>query len=110
MGTALSTISQLFAGGGEVAPLDTGGEGGEGGKALRRRNSMMFHISKFLTFEEDDFTPLLDMVKDEYEKRLLGVTSNARDQKFAEIADQIAQGNLKELQRQVILNFRNLGR
>ena len=29
---------------------------------------------------------------------------------FAEIADQIAQGNLKELQRQVILNFRNLGR
>ena len=29
---------------------------------------------------------------------------------FAEIADTIAQGNLKELQKQVILNFRNLGR
>ena len=29
---------------------------------------------------------------------------------FAEVADQVAQGNFKELQKQVILNFRNMGR
>ena len=80
MGSALSTVSQLLFGGGAVAPVDVGTGGGGGGKDLRRRNSMMFHISKFLTFDEDDFTPLLDIVKDEYENQLLGVTSNARDQ------------------------------
>jgi len=90
-----------------VAPVEKG-DGTT--KDLRRRNSMTFHIAKFLTHEDDDYTDLLDMVKDEFEARLLSVNSNSRDQKFAEIADTIAQGNLKELQKQVILNFRNLGR
>lgn len=80
MGSAVSTVTQLLAGG-EAAPVVVvEGGGGGGGKDLRRRNSMTFHISKFLTFDGDDFTPLLDMVREEYESRLLGVTSNARDQ------------------------------
>jgi hypothetical protein len=78
MGPVLSTVTKLFAGGSEIAPVDKGG--GEGTKDLRRRNSMTFHISKFLTFEEDDYTPLLDMVKEEFETRLLAVASNSRDQ------------------------------
>lgn len=77
MGSVLSSISQLFGGQPPVAPV----EKGDGiGKDLRRRNSMTFHITKFLTHDDDDYTDLLDMVKDEFEARLLGVNSNSRDQ------------------------------
>jgi hypothetical protein len=76
MGPVLSVVSQIFAGG-AVTPVDVGG--GATNKEIRRRNSMVFHITKFLTHEDDDYTDLLDMVKSEFENRLLGVTSNARD-------------------------------
>lgn len=137
MGPVMSSVLRVFTGG-ETAAVAVG-DPTTIGKDLRRRNSMTFHISKFLTHESDDFTDLLDVVKEEFEARLLGVTSNSRDQseiicmdslklhdvqvtnslilcycvllqEFADIADQVAQGNLKELQRQVILNFRNMGR
>jgi hypothetical protein len=35
----------------------------------RRRNSLAFYISQFVSFEEEDFTPLIEMIKkDKYVK------------------------------------------
>jgi hypothetical protein len=74
----MGPVLSLFTGGEAVVAVDLGES--TGGKEIRRRNSMTFHISKFLTHEDDDYTDLLDMAKDEFEAKLLGINSNARDQ------------------------------
>jgi hypothetical protein len=74
----MGPVLSLFTGGEAVVAVDLGES--TGGKEIRRRNSMTFHISKFLTHEDDDYTDLLDMAKDEFEAKLLVINSNARDQ------------------------------
>ena len=76
MGSVISSLGSLL-GGKEVVPVDTGETVA---RDLRRRNSMTFQITKFLTFEGDDYTPLLEMVREELENKILSINSNARDQ------------------------------
>lgn len=80
MGSVFSGVSQLFTGGAVVPNIDIDVDKlAAGGKDLRRRNSMTFHITKFINHESDDYTDLLDMVKTEFETRLLSITTNSRD-------------------------------
>jgi hypothetical protein len=76
----------------------------------RRRNSLAFYISQFVTYEGEDFAPLVEVImKDKYPKTG-GKPPTVRHSKFSRIADSIMQGNIKELRNQLFVYFKNINR
>jgi hypothetical protein len=53
---------------------------GDGERDTRRRNSLAFYITKFMKYEDDDFTELLEAIQVEKANLFNSVNSNARDE------------------------------
>jgi hypothetical protein len=58
-------------------------------RVLRRRNSLAYNISKFITYDEDDMTPVLIEVRMEKAKQ---VFEKPKFSKYTKIGDTILQG------------------
>jgi hypothetical protein len=76
-------------------------------KDQRRRNSLAFNIMNFVGYEEDDFTPLVDKIR----QSIVEQNGNRKDKitKFSKIADAICRGNNRDLKEQVV-NFQGINR
>lgn len=103
MGSVISLIT-----GPKIAFEEDGEHGPAEKKDNRRRNSLAFNIVRFLTYEEDDFTPLVEEVKE----HKLAHQSNLmqRATKYTKIGEAILRGNNREFRNQAIVNFRFINR
>jgi len=70
----------------------------------KRRNSLAYEIGRFVVYEDDDFSPLIDNIK-ATEKIAPGAVG-----RLEKVANSIQQGNMRELRSQVIGNFRAINR
>ena len=75
-------------------------------KDSRRRNSMAFNIVQFMQYEEDDFGPLVDKVRQNLAEQ--GVKKE-KVTKFSKIADAVNRGNFRELKHEVV-NYQHINR
>eukprot|EP01038_Epipyxis_sp_PR26KG_P015116 gene15116-20337_t len=75
----------------------------------RRRNSLAFYISEFVSYDDDNYTPLIEAVKADKLKNG-GKATVAKVSKFGKIAEAILQGNMKELRNQVVVYFQSINR
>lgn len=73
----------------------------------RRRNSLAFNITRYVTWQEEDFNPLCDEVR----KDLLatGAIKKEKVTKFGRMADAVCRGDFRELKVQVV-NFQSINR
>ena len=88
----------------------TFGEGddkGDGAKDTRRRNSLAYNISRFVTYEGSDFTVLIDEIKFERKDK-----SNARTKasRYTKMAEDVLSGNMREIKSQVAVTFQYINR
>ena len=65
----------------------------------RRRNSLAYNISTFIQYEEDDFQPLCDKVRQDLVAQGL---KKEKVTKFSKVADAVLRGNNRELKHQVV--------
>jgi len=73
----------------------------------RRRNSLAFNISRYVTWQEDDFNPLCDEVRNNLVAT--GAVKKEKVTKFSRIADAVSRGDFRELKVQVV-NFQTINR
>ncbi len=93
--------------GGGISFDSTGAdEGAVKKKDPRRRNSFAFNISKFVQYEEEDYTPLINDIKEELAKQS---QKKPKVTKFSKVADNILRGNNRELKFQVV-NYQGINR
>eukprot|EP01039_Chlorochromonas_danica_P010314 gene10314-11414_t len=77
---------------------------------VRRRNSLAAYISQFITYDGEDFTPLLTKVKEEKGLLKEGAGKALRVSKFGKIGDAVLYGDFHELRNQVFVEFRHINR
>lgn len=100
MGAAASVFTKLdFSGGSE--------EKVEVKKDTRRRNSLAFNISQFVTWPEDDFNPLCEQIRKDLAAG--GLLKKEKVTKFSRMADAVLRGDMRELKGQVV-NFQTMNR
>ena len=73
----------------------------------RRRNSLAFYISQYVTWTEDDFDPLVDMVKKDMIAN--GAIKKEKVTKNGRIADAVCRGDYRELKVQTV-NYQMINR
>jgi len=92
----------------QVVPSETGTGSAAAAKlsaaAGKRRNSLAYEIVRFVTYEDDDFGPLIDNIKSA-EKISPGIVG-----RLEKVANAIQQGNMRELRNQVVGNFKAINR
>jgi len=87
---------------------DSGPISGEDGKKKdpRRRNSLAFNINTFIMYEEEDYTPIVNSIKEELAKQ---VQRKEKVTKFSKVADNVLRGNNRELKYQTV-NYQGINR
>jgi hypothetical protein len=76
----------------------------------RRRNSLAYNISQFVSYEKDDFAPMIASIMKEKYSKTGGKPPVIKPSKFSKIADAIIQGNMRECRNQVIVFFKTINR
>lgn len=102
----LPTYFSVIMGGG--ASLNLGADNDEKDKKKdgRRRNSMAFNIMNFVQYEEDDFAPVIDKIR---QTLIEQGQKKEKITKFSKMCDAVARGNNRELKHQVV-NFQGINR
>ena len=70
----------------------------------KKRNSLAYEIVRFVTYEDDDYGPLIENIKST-EKIAPGAVG-----RLEKVANAIQQGNMRELRNQVVGNFKAINR
>ena len=76
-------------------------------KDKRRRNSLAFYISEYVSFEKDNYEELVEAVKNDISG---GKKVKVRHSKFSRMADSILEGNMKECRNQTVVHFATINR